>query len=351
MVGSVVNISKFCFWCTHILLNFKDLQNVLDNPDHQRSVAASLVQAVYVLERDRQLKRKGADALAPPWWEFFGFKLAHPLIDDADLSVFGAIFQFNEPLSCLSFQSQASPSAVIAFRGTILKGDSLSRDLKLDLSIVHHGLHQTSRFHTAIESIRNLAPVYANNIWLCGHSLGSAVAMLAGKCMAEKGILLNTFLFNPPYVSAPIERIKDQKVKTSLRIASSLLTAGLAMAVKGRSFVSEANELFTALSAWTPCLFVNPADHICAEYIGYFEHRNLMDAIGASKLERLATQHCIGGLLMDAVGQESQPFHLIPSANMTVNLHPAANFKQAHGIHQWWSLDLHLQSKLYRYVG
>ncbi|CAN6444723.1 unnamed protein product [Victoria cruziana] len=321
-----------------------------DNPDHRRSIAASLVQGAYVLECDRQLKRKGADALAPPWWEFFGFKLAHSLIDDEDLSIFGAVYEFNTPLSSPSSQSQVRPHAVIAFRGTIIKGDSLSRDLKLDLSLVHHGLHQTSRFHIAIEAIRNLAPVYSNNIWLCGHSLGSAIAMLAGKCMAEKGVILNTFLFNPPYVSPPIERIKDHRVKTGLRIASSLVTAGLAMAVKGRSFVSQANELFAALSAWTPSLFVNPADHICAEYIGYFEHRNLMHAIGASKLERLATQHSIGGLLMDAVGQESQPFHLIPSANMTVNLDPAASFKEAHGIQQWWSLELRLQSKHYRYV-
>lgn len=39
-----------------------------DNPYHRMSVAACLVQAVYILERDRQENREGSDALAPPWW-------------------------------------------------------------------------------------------------------------------------------------------------------------------------------------------------------------------------------------------------------------------------------------------
>ncbi|KAA8520958.1 hypothetical protein F0562_011631 [Nyssa sinensis] len=45
------------------------------NEDHRRSIAASLVQGVYVLERDRQENRQGSQALAPPWWEFFHFRL------------------------------------------------------------------------------------------------------------------------------------------------------------------------------------------------------------------------------------------------------------------------------------
>ncbi|CAB4280171.1 unnamed protein product [Prunus armeniaca] len=52
------------------------------NTQHQRSVAACLVQGVYVVERDRQEEREGPQALAPPWWEFFHFKLLRKLVDD-----------------------------------------------------------------------------------------------------------------------------------------------------------------------------------------------------------------------------------------------------------------------------
>ncbi|MFS7981678.1 hypothetical protein Hanom_Chr10g00953801 [Helianthus anomalus] len=47
------------------------------NPDHRRSVAACLVQGVYILERDRQENRQALEALAPPWWKwnFFQFDL------------------------------------------------------------------------------------------------------------------------------------------------------------------------------------------------------------------------------------------------------------------------------------
>ena len=62
-------------------------------------MAASLVQAVYVLERDRQLNRQSVEALAPSWWEFFHFELIRKLVDDADMSIFGAIFEFKPPSS------------------------------------------------------------------------------------------------------------------------------------------------------------------------------------------------------------------------------------------------------------
>ena len=46
-----------------------------------------------------------------------------------------------------------------------------------------------------------------------------------------------------------------------------------------------------------------------------------MEEIGAGGIERLATQNTIGGLLMHAMGKESEPpLHLIPFASLTVNL-------------------------------
>lgn len=321
-----------------------------ESAHHRRSVAACLVQGVYILERDRQGKRQGPHALAPPWWEFFHFRLLRHLVDDADFSIFGAIYEFNPPVSHCNDSLDGSPRYVIAFRGTINKPDSLSRDLQLDLQLVRNGLHRTSRFEIAMQAVRNMvAAVGDSNVWLAGHSLGSAMVMLAGKTMAKTGIFLESFLFNPPFFSAPIERIKDKRVKNGIRIASSVITAGLTLAMKAKHQRNTAEDPFAALSPWVPCLFVNPGDHIGSEYIGYFEHRKKMEQIGAGGIGRLATQNSVAGLLMNALGKESEPLHLIPSASLIINLTPSQDFKQAHGIHQWWKPDLKLQSKLYKY--
>lgn len=322
-----------------------------ESAHHRRSVAASLVQAVYILERDRQEKRGDSQVLAPPWYEFFHFRLLRHLVDDVDHSIFGAVYEFKPPASYCNDSLDGSPRYVIAFRGTLNKPDSLSRDLELDLHLIRNGLHRTSRFEIAMQAVRNIvASVGDSNVWLAGHSLGSAMAMLAGKTMVKNGMFIKSFLFNPPFFSAPIERIKDKKVKHGIRFASSVITAGLTLAMKGNHNHqrNQAEDPFAALSAWIPCLFVNPADHIGSEYIGYFEHRKKMEEIGAGGIERLATQNTIGGLLMHAMGKESEPpLHLIPSASLTVNLTPSQEFKQAHGIHQWWQPDLQLQTKLY----
>ncbi|XP_042504266.1 GDSL esterase/lipase At4g10955-like isoform X2 [Macadamia integrifolia] len=318
------------------------------NEHHRRSVAASLVQGVYVLERDRQLNRKGPESLAPPWWEFFHFQLLRQLVDNVDSSIFGAIYEFKPLPSNCHYSIQGAPRYVIAFRGTITKGESFTQDLKLDLLFIQNGLHGTPRFEIAMQAVRNMvAAAGALNIWLAGHSLGSAIAMLAGKTMAKTGVFLQAFLFNPPFVSAPIERIKDKKVKHGIRMANSFITAGLTFAIKGHHQCSASEDPFVILSAWVPCLFVNPADHICSEYVGYFEHRKKMEEIGAGGIEKLATRNSIGGLLLGK--KESEPLHLLPSANLTVNLSPSPDFKRAHGIHQWWIPDLLLQCKLYQY--
>lgn len=309
---------------------------------HRRSVAASLVQGVYVLENDRQQNRPEQEALAPAWWEFFHFQLFRKLVDDADLSIFGAVYEFKHPSSIQNPSISNAPRYVLAFRGTMTKPDSFSRDLELDIHFIQHGLHTTSRFEIAMQAVRNLASATGSSmIWLAGHSLGSALATLAGKNMAKAGVLIESFLFNPPFVSAPIEKIKDKKVKEGLRIAGSLITAGLALATRDRG--ARSADTFRALSAWVPRLFVNPSDYICSEYVGYFQHREKMEKLGIGHVERIATQHSIGGLILGAFGKECDPIHLLPSADLTVNLSPSPDLRTAHGIHQWWRPDLDLR--------
>ncbi|KAI3850397.1 hypothetical protein MKX03_029840 [Papaver bracteatum] len=314
---------------------------------HRRSIAASLVQSAYVLEHDRQENRQGSEALAPQWWEFFNFHLLYPLIDSNDSSIFGAVFEFK---AFNYYQTGIIPRYVIAFRGTTIKKHSVSQDLRLDLNIIKHGLHQSTRFGVAMQAVQSMvSAVGPKNIWLAGHSLGSSIAMLVGKNMAKMGNYLESYLFNTPFIAAPIEKIPSEKVKRGARFAGSLVKAGLTVAMKGSKENRSPDDLFTALATWVPKLFVNPADHICCEYIGYFEHRDRMEYLGVSGIERLATQTSVTGLLKSAIGRESEVIHVVPSAYVTINRSPSPTFMEAHGLQQWLKDDLHLQSKVYQY--
>ncbi|CAA7042265.1 unnamed protein product [Microthlaspi erraticum] len=331
------------------------------NEQHRRSVTASLVQGIYVAERDRQLQRDGPElALSPIWSEFFHFRLIRKLVDDADFSIFGGIYEYKPPQQHPS--QELIPRYVIAFRGTVTKADSISRDIELDLHIIKNGLHTTTRFEIAIQAVRSIVnSVGATNVWLAGHSLGASMALLTGKTVARTGVFPECFAFNPPFLSPPIERIKDKRIKHGIRIAGSVITAGLALAKKATQQHSQnQNRLalpappdpFTALSDWFPRLYVNPGDHLCSEYLGYFEHRNKMEELGVGFVERLATQNSLGGLLVDIVGggmNTEGPVHLIPSSVLTVNWSPARDFKEAHGIHQWWREDHRFETKIYKY--
>ncbi|PNX65832.1 GDSL esterase/lipase, partial [Trifolium pratense] len=73
-----------------------------------------------------------------------------------------------------------------------------------------------------------------------------------------------------------------------------------------------------------------------------------MEKIGAGSFEKRATQISVGCRTMRAFGKKSEPLHLIPSANLTVNLTPQKNCIEAHGIDQWWKQDLELESKLHK---
>lgn len=107
-----------------------------DNAYHRKSVAASLVQCVYVLEKDRQEQREGSDALALPWWAFFHIQLLRTLVVDVDASIFAAIHEFKPPSSMCNDTLRRGPRYVIAFRGTITKAGSVSCDIELDINFV-----------------------------------------------------------------------------------------------------------------------------------------------------------------------------------------------------------------------
>ncbi|XVF31070.1 hypothetical protein REPUB_Repub16aG0113700 [Reevesia pubescens] len=205
-----------------------------------------------------------------------------------------------------------------------------------------------------MKAVRDMvATVGSSDVWLAGHSLGAAMAMLAGKTMAKAGDFLEAYLFNPPFVSPPIGRIEEKKVRHGLRFAGTLIKAGLAFAAAVNDDDSDSRNgngnSFAAMSGWIPCLFVNQADPICSEYIGYFEHMKKLEDCGAGRIARLSSQHSLSHLFMNAVGMKgvetSEPLHLLPSANLTVNL----NSSGGHHLCQWWRPDLNLKSSVYKY--
>ncbi|CAK9146564.1 unnamed protein product [Ilex paraguariensis] len=322
------------------------------NTHHRRSIAASLVNGVYILEMDRQHKRQRPQALAPPWWDFFHFRLIRLLVDDDDHSIFGAIYEFKFPACHLNYSPHNPPRYVIAFRGTIIEPDTTLQDLKLNLQVIVNTLQHSRRSKVAVQAVQHMvASAGAANIWLAGHSQGSVIALLAGRNMTKLGFRLETYLFNPPFFSAPIEHFKNEKLKHGVRFTTSIITAGLAVAVKGRHKKPNQTDPFSVLSGWVPYLYVNPSDPICSEYIGYFEHRDKMMENGGTggRIERLAMQNSLGSLLLSgAFGKDSEPVHLLPTAYLTTNLSPTNNWKEAHEIRQWWRPDLYSQSKLHQ---
>lgn len=314
------------------------------NFHHRRSIAASLVQGVRVLEIDRQCNRNGQQALAPFWWDFFSFHLVSPLIDDVDKSVFGAIYESNFAAANGSDLDQNIPRYVIAFRGTIKMRGSIPRDMQLDLLLVRNKLQESSRFQIAIQAVQNrVSEAGASNVWLAGHSLGSAIALLAGKYMVKMDHYIETYLFNPPFVS--MEIISNERVKDGIRIAGNVIRKGLALTKKGRGQAQKSTPNppdhvadLSALSVWVPFLFVNPGDHICSGYIRYFEKRK--------RVQEMLPAENSAGILFSA--SDSECLHLVPSAYLTINLGHTPGFQRTHGIHQWWDPNFNGQSELFR---
>jgi hypothetical protein len=168
--------------------------------------------------------------------------------------------------------------------------------------------------------------------------------------MAKSGIFIESFLFNPPFPSSPLDRIfNSEGMKHGIQIVGNILTAATVTIAVNSDKKSLYLASFSSLSPWIPSLFVNPSDFICSEYVGYFEHRRKMEEIGGGSFENISTQNSLGSLMMSAFGKECEPLHLIPSAYLTKNLAPQQNCIEAHGIDQWWKPDLQLESELHEY--
>ncbi|KAJ0458324.1 hypothetical protein HanIR_Chr15g0783751 [Helianthus annuus] len=114
---------------------------------HRRSLVASLVQGVYSLEHDRQrgcvLNMNQHEAHASPWWERFHFQLNNVLVDNSDLSYFGAIYELKYAHPCFYQSSPHPPRYVIAFRGTLITNFTRYEDMKLNMRCMFAKLYES----------------------------------------------------------------------------------------------------------------------------------------------------------------------------------------------------------------
>ena len=112
------------------------------------------------------------------------------------------------------------------------------------------------RSHQALAAVNNIVhETGAKNVWLVGHSLGSAIALLVGKKMARASFPLETYVFNPPFMS-----LSERNLKTNYHILKSVLKACIAGILKG----GDEDDQFRKLCTWIPKLFVNVDDFICS---------------------------------------------------------------------------------------
>ena len=184
---------------------------------------ASLIEAVYLLELERQERRDAAE-VAQQWWKPFSYRLAHELVDERDGSVFGAIFEWDRPLlggrSGEQGRPIGAPSAVIAFRGTLLRAPTIRRDVEDELRLLTcNSLRGSARLNGALQALSATIDRFGSeNVCLCGHSLGAGFARQIGSMLMasrqqqtqqqqqqqQQPGSLEFRLFNAPYLSLPM---------------------------------------------------------------------------------------------------------------------------------------------------
>ncbi|KAK1397210.1 Fungal lipase-like domain containing protein [Heracleum sosnowskyi] len=313
-------------------LNWRDLiKSSWKNEDYRRTVIACFIQAVYLLELDRQENKTEGNSLAPKWWIPFKYKLSQTLFDKRDGSIYGAILEWDRTAALADFifmRPTGAPRAVLALRGTLLRSPTFRGDIEDDLRFVAwESLEGSVRFNGALETLKAVADMYGgSNVCVAGHSLGAGFALQVGKTLAKQGIFVDTHLFNPPSVSLGLS-LKNFGEKAGFvwkRLKSMLPYSNETPA--GSEVKADANTSNIGLPKWVPHLYVNESDYICCYYT---------DPAGAeeSKEEKDNENVCPEN------GQAA-------AAKLFVLSKGKQKFQEAHGLQQWWSDDLELQLAL-----
>lgn len=309
-------------WKEIIISSWKD-------GNYKRTVIACFIQAVYLLELDRQENRTEQNALAPKWWIPFKYKLSQTLIDERDGSIFGAILEWDRAAALAEFilmRPSGAPKAVLALRGTLLKGPTIRRDIEDDLRfLAWESLKGSVRFNAALEALKSISDGYgSNNVCIAGHSLGAGFALQVGKALAKQGVFVEAHLFNPPSVSLAMSvRNIGEKATFAWKRFKSMLPSSSESQANGNEVVDNTTSLI-GLNKWVPHLYVNNSDYICCYY---------NDPTGgedkAADKENAGPKNGQGAL-----------------AKLFVMSKGKQKFLEAHGLEQWWSDDLELQLAL-----
>ncbi|XP_024989454.1 GDSL esterase/lipase At4g10955 [Cynara cardunculus var. scolymus] len=316
--------------------NWRDLINSSwKDGNYKRTVIACFIQAVYLLELDRQEKRTEENALAPKWFIPFKYKLSRTLIDERDGSIYGAILEWDRSAALSDFiliRPSGAPRAVLALRGTLLKGPTLRRDIEDDLRfLAWESLKGSVRFNGALEALKSLADAYgSHNVAVAGHSLGAGFALQIGKALAKNGLFIETHLFNPPSVSLAMSlKNVGEKAVVVWQKVKSMLPSNAVTATDTDTNTGVASNNVVAFNKWVPHLYVNNSDYICCYYT---------DPAGGGESGGAASEKENVRPLSAANGQVAAKLFVLSKGKQ--------KFMEAHGLEQWWSDDLELELAL-----
>ncbi|KFK26716.1 hypothetical protein AALP_AA8G283900 [Arabis alpina] len=334
--------------------NWRDLiSSSWKDPNYKRTVMACFIQAAYLLELDRQENRSQQTALAPKWWIPFKYKLSQTLIDERDGSIFGCVLEWDRAAAMADLviiRPSGAPKAVLALRGTILKSLTMRRDIEDDLRfLAWESLKGSVRFNVALEALQSVAKRYgSSNVCIVGHSLGAGFALQVGKALAKEGLFVDAHLFNPPSVSLAmsLRNIGEKAGVAWKRLMSMLPPKNEPLLPNGNageispgsvsgfrnwvpSFYGQNQKSSVDLRKWVPHLYVNDSDYICCYYT---------DQGGVTEKREVNNKENNGPV----VNTNSQA-----AAKLFVMSKGKQKFVEAHGLEQWWSDNLELQSAIH----
>ncbi|KAL9253341.1 GDSL esterase/lipase-like protein [Drosera capensis] len=313
--------------CSEIVLEHSF--TAMKDGNYKRTVMACFVQAVYLLEIDRQENRTEENALAPKWWLPFKYKLVQTLTDERDGSIFGAILEWDRSAALSGFvliRPSGAPKAVLALRGTLLKGPTIRRDLEDDLRfLAWESLKGSVRFNAALEALKSVTSKYGSgNVCIAGHSLGAGFALQIGKALAKEGTYVEAHLFNPPSVSLAmsLKNIGERAGIVWKRFRSMLPSSSEVQAITTDEH-PKSTAAAVAKKKWMPHLYVNNSDYICCYYT---------DSAGAAT----AANGDNNGVKENVIPAAAAKLFLLSKGNQ--------KFLDAHRLDQWWADDLELQA-------
>ncbi|KAJ1385321.1 Fungal lipase-like domain [Sesbania bispinosa] len=316
-------------------LNWRDLiSSSWKNANYKRTVIACFIQAVYLLELDRQENRTKETALAPNWWIPFRYKLTKTLIDERDGSIFGAILEWDRSAALsdlVLIRPSGAPRAVLALRGTLLKSPTMRRDIEDDLRfLAWESLKGSVRFKVALEVLKSICEKYgSSSVCIAGHSLGAGFALQVGKALAKEAIYVEAHLFNPPSVSLSmsLKNIGEKAGFVWNRLKSFLPSSSEAQVRNDgdKTSGSGLKDASSQVAKWVPHLYVNNSDYICCYYT---DHVGTAEKVVDKENTGLTSGQQIAAKLF-VVSKEKQ------------------KFLEAHGLEQWWSSDAELQQVIH----